>query len=130
MTTGYLRSAKNVTGLVLAAAAPALALFGFFGVVAAVALMPLLYAVGALFAPARRDPQYPAAGSNNATLLFSGTGVKDQHIFQSRDFGQPNDRFACLGPIRVASRRQDYANGRCRAPLWRNLPQTAGYCGF
>jgi len=57
MTGGYWRSPKNVTGLVLAATAPALALFGFFGVVAAAALAPLLYTVGVLFAPARRPPE-------------------------------------------------------------------------
>jgi hypothetical protein len=53
---GYGRSAKNLTGLALAAVGPALALFGVCGPVAGLALVPGLYAVGVLYAPAAKQP--------------------------------------------------------------------------
>ena len=108
MTTGYLRSAKNVTGLVLAAAAPALALFGFFGVVAAVALMPLLYAVGALFGPARRDPE-----------LVSGVDPRDVE----RCLEQVRIRVRGRVPVDVASRVRHITTAISEAlPYSQSLP--------
>jgi hypothetical protein len=54
---GYGRSAKNLTGLALAAVGPALALVGVCGPVAGLALAPGLYAVGYLYAPAAKQPE-------------------------------------------------------------------------
>jgi hypothetical protein len=54
---GYGRSAKNLTGLALAAVGPALALFGVCGPLAGLALAPGLYAVGVLYAPAAKQPE-------------------------------------------------------------------------
>jgi hypothetical protein len=62
----YVRSTRNSTGLALAVVGPALALVGVFPLAAAVALALPLYAIGALVAPPRRDPE-----------LVSGVGIDD-----------------------------------------------------
>ncbi|HZP30805.1 MAG TPA: hypothetical protein VFC99_17790 [Acidimicrobiia bacterium] len=54
---GYWRSRKHLTGLALAAVSPVLGLSGVVAPVAAVALVPALYAVGALYSPAARPPE-------------------------------------------------------------------------
>jgi hypothetical protein len=63
---GYVRSKRNTTGLALAVVGPALALVGDFPLVAGLALAVPLYAIGALVAPPRRDPE-----------VVSGVGTDD-----------------------------------------------------
>ena len=60
------RSTRNTTGLALAVVGPVLALVGVFPLVAGLGLALPLYAIGALVAPPRRDPE-----------LVSGVGIDD-----------------------------------------------------
>jgi hypothetical protein len=62
----YVRSTRNRTGLALAVVGPALALVGVLPLAAGVSLALPLYAIGALVAPPRRDPD-----------VVSGVGVDD-----------------------------------------------------
>jgi hypothetical protein len=72
---GYGRSAKNLTGLAVAAVGPALALFGVCGPVAGLALAPGLYAVGVLYAPAAKQPEL-ASGVDTEDVRRSLADVK------------------------------------------------------